>query len=418
MRTQLVVIGRLRMANKRAEQTRGCCLWQKLILAGVLAFGGLSTLMVVWQGARQAVDRRGMKGERLVQSAEAIKVDGATLARDEGPAKDAVGYSGGELWALERSFGRLARKLSKSAVAVTAVRGDFKRDSDDPALQTRVVGSGFALDGAGSIVTSLHVVEGATEVWVTTDAGEVIGARVAGIDERFDLAVLKLSEKADLQPVVFAGERAETRGRWVLTMGNPFGLAGDGELAYSVGVISAIDRELPRLAQRENRLYTSLLQVTLPLNPGNSGGGVFDLDGRLVGVAAAVVMPQRNTNGIGFAIPASEAMKRRLLKLAATGRCEYGSLGVSLAGVESSVDGRGKAELVRVMGTAGRLRDGDELVSVGGVRVRGRLHAIQLVSERQPGEKVELVVLRGADVLRWNEQVQPERIDEAVSTMQ
>ena len=99
----------------------------------------------------------------------------------------------------------------------------------------------------------------------------------------------------------FAPADAVKRGQWALTLGNPYGLATGGELAMSVGVVSATNRSLPRLSAQENRLYTNLIQTTAEINPGNSGGPLFDLEGRVIGVNAAVVLPQKNTNGIGFA---------------------------------------------------------------------------------------------------------------------
>lgn len=398
---------------------------------GTLAVGGVCALGVVWEGARQVVEeRRGrvVRGTGLSDGAvmgagvglrEDLTVGAQVVAAEtREPRAGAVDQAElGELLGLERSFVNLAKSLSRSVVAVTVMRperggaAEQNREAGGDAAgsneqgTSRVVGSGFVLDGRGSIATSLHVVEGATSVEVTTDDGRVMAARVVGVDERFDLAVLRVErgEAAGLKPVVFSEATPSRRGPWVMTMGNPYGLAGVGEMAFSVGVIAAVDRELPKLARRENRLYTSLLQVTLPLNPGNSGGAIFDLRGRLVGVAAAVVMPQRNMNGVGFAIPASGAMRRRLMEIAASGECVYGSLGVELVGREG-VTGEESVVVAAVEGQT-PLRPGDELLRVGGTKVRGQLHARQLISDQVPGDRLAVEVLRDGKVLRWEAEV-------------
>src|SRR6185503_878065 len=98
------------------------------------------------------------------------------------------------------------------------------------------------------------------------------------------------------------------RGQWTLAIGNPYGLASAGEMAVSVGVVSATSRSLPRLSGKEDRLYSDLIQTTAQINPGNSGGPLFNLAGDVIGVNTAVILPQKQTNGIGFAIPVTDEM--------------------------------------------------------------------------------------------------------------
>ena len=83
-------------------------------------------------------------------------------------------------------------------------------------------------------------------------------------------------------------------------------MAAEGEMAMSVGVVRATDRSLPKLSSKEDRLYSNLIQTTAEINPGNSGGPLFDLAGDVIGVNTAVILPQKQTNGIGFAIPITD----------------------------------------------------------------------------------------------------------------
>ena len=227
--------------------------------------------------------------------------------------------------ALQSRFEQVARDCAPSVVAISATPHHVSsiQPVDAPQLASaldrvsRMVGTGFIVDADGHILTNHHVIADAAEIWVTTDDRKVYPARLIGFDARNDLAVLKISARG-LRPVRFAPPASVLRGQWALTLGNPYGLATGEELALSVGVISATSRSLPRLSARENRSYSDLIQTTAQINPGNSGGPLFDLEGRVIGVNAAVSLPQKNTNGIGFAFPITEALLQRVEQLKAT----------------------------------------------------------------------------------------------------
>ena len=172
----------------------------------------------------------------------------------------------------------------------------------------RTVGTGFVIDPEGYIVTNEHVVGKAEQVWVTLDDRKVYPAVVVGSDPRSDLAVLKIPAH-NLATVKFADGDVR-RGQWSIAVGNPYGLAAGGEMAVSIGVVSAVGRSLPKLSGKEDRLYSDLIQTTAQINPGNSGGPLFDAHGDVIGVNTAVILPQKQTNGIGFAMPADRRLKQ------------------------------------------------------------------------------------------------------------
>jgi serine protease Do len=244
-----------------------------------------------------------------------------------------------DLPVLQQKFESIGKLVAPSVVAVsaaqTATDADDANSSDAMSGQklqdilgktTRTVGSGFIIDSDGFILTNEHVIEDSEQFWVTTDDHRVYPAVVVGADPRADLAVLKIPAAG--LPTVRLNCQGCRRGQWALTLGNPYGLATEGEMALAVGVISATDRALPHLANRENRLYTHLIQTTAQINPGNSGGPLFDLNGEVIGVNAAVILPQKQTNGIGFAIPITTQLVAEVENLKQGKEITYSYLGV------------------------------------------------------------------------------------------
>jgi serine protease Do len=122
--------------------------------------------------------------------------------------------------------------------------------------------------------------------------------------------------------------RKVKRGQWTIAIGNPYGLAAEGEMCMSVGVVSAIGRSLPKLSGKEDRLYSDLIQTTAQINPGNSGGRCSTSAARSFGINAAVILPQKQTNGIGFAIPGSPRVMQIIDSLKRGNEVVYGYLGV------------------------------------------------------------------------------------------
>src|SRR5688572_20946379 len=245
-----------------------------------------------------------------------------------------------DLAGLQDRFQDVAKRISPSVVAISATDADFnfesagRADELNPdrlasmlASADRTVGTGFVIDADGYILTNDHVVAHAAQLWVTTDDRKVYPAMVVGSDPRADLAILKVPAK-NLPPVRWADPSRLRRGQWSIAIGNPYGLAAEGEMCISVGVVSATGRSLPKLSGKEDRLYSDLIQTTAQINPGNSGGPLFDIHGDVIGINAAVILPQKQTNGIGFAIPANDRVMRIVERLKAGEEVVYGYLGV------------------------------------------------------------------------------------------
>ena len=194
-----------------------------------------------------------------------------------------------------------------------------------------------------------------------------------------------------LPAVRFAAYNSVKRGHWAIAMGNPYGLATEGEQCMSVGIVSALDRSLPKLSKKENRLYSNLIQTTAQINPGNSGGPLFDLNGDVIGVNTAVILPEKRTNGIGFALPITADLMQRVHDLKEGREVVYGYMGVVVstpteqdrqtAGLREPVGVRVDAIEADSPAAAGAqtMKANDVIVQVNGEIVRDSDHFVRLI---------------------------------------
>jgi serine protease Do len=190
------------------------------------------------------------------------------------------------------------------------------------------LGSGFITDPNGTIVTNAHVVSGATRVSVAMRDGKTFPAKVLGVDEQNDLAVLKIDARN--LPVAPLGSSDDIIiGEWAIAIGNPYGfLLGNTEPSVTAGVISATGRNL--IGQAEGGgAYVDMIQTDASINPGNSGGPLVNADGVVIGVNTSIYSPSGGSIVLGFAIPINRA-KRVTEDLVAHGRLRQPWIGVKV----------------------------------------------------------------------------------------
>jgi serine protease Do len=188
-------------------------------------------------------------------------------------------------------------------------------------------GSGFVVSPDGLIVTNAHVAGGADKIEVTFKDGRKLTATLKGVDEKTDLALLKVDGGSAPLPYVVFGDSSKVRpGDKVIAVGNPFGLGG----TVTAGIVSATGREIG------SGPYDDYIQVDAPINRGNSGGPTFNLRGEVVGVNTAIFSPSGGSVGIGFAIAANLA-KSVVDDLRDDGTVERGYLGVGIQGVDEDL---------------------------------------------------------------------------------
>jgi serine protease Do len=176
------------------------------------------------------------------------------------------------------------------------------------------LGTGFIISSDGYILTNNHVVNGADEVMVKLADGREVKAEIKGIDEKVDLALLKISESAKLPSAELGDSDALQVGEWVMAIGNPFGLSH----TVTAGIVSAKGRVIG------SGPYDDYIQTDASINPGNSGGPLFNSQGQVIGINTAIIS---GGGGIGFAIPASIA-KTVVDQLRDSGKVTRGYLGI------------------------------------------------------------------------------------------
>jgi serine protease Do len=170
------------------------------------------------------------------------------------------------------------------------------------------LGTGFVVRKDGVIVTNAHVVAGANKVSVMMRDGTVFPAKLLGLDETNDLAVVKIDAK-NLPEVKLGNSSNLVIGEWAIAIGNPYGFyLGNSEPAVSVGVVSATQRNL--VAPGEGQAsYFDMIQTDAAINPGNSGGPLVNAEGNVIGVNSSIFSPSGGSVGLGFAIPINRAAR-------------------------------------------------------------------------------------------------------------
>ena len=297
------------------------------------------------------------------------------------------------------AFTAVAEQVTPSVVSIQVERLARDARTGGAAYQRAGSGSGFIVSRDGYILTNNHVVAGANRVRVTLLDKRVFTARIVGRDPSTDVAVIRI-DGTDL-PVATLGddERAKV-GQWVLAIGNPLGL----DFSVTSGIVSAKGRNIPGL-NRSLYAITDFIQTDAAINPGNSGGPLVNIRGEVVGINSAILTPTGMSAGYGFAIPISLA-REVMDDLVKYGEVRRGVLGVTLSEVSAPDAERLGLRSIKgalVQSFSGRespalaagMREEDVIVAADGKAV-DRVGTLQrIVRAREPGDVVELTVLRG-----------------------
>lgn len=254
-------------------------------------------------------------------------------------------------------------------------------------------GSGVIISPDGYIVTNNHVIDGAQELSVTTNANKTFTAELVGSDPQTDIALLKIDADEDLPHITFADSDHARIGDWVLAVGNPFNLTS----TVTAGIISAKSRDLS--GQNEQ----SFIQTDAAVNPGNSGGALVDIKGDLIGINTAITSQTGSYIGYSFAVPSNIA-KKVVYDILEYGSVQTGILGViggslnSMSAKELGVDQTQGFYISDVsVGTGAEkagLKPGDIIKKMDQVYIRKFTDLSGFLKSKRPNDVVNVTILR------------------------
>ncbi len=320
---------------------------------------------------------------------------------------------------IPSSFADLAEKLMPSVVNISTTQtvkttanpfpfqfppgspfeDMFKEFNRPTERKATALGSGFIIDKKGLVVTNNHVIQGAEDIVVSVNGSSEYKAKVIGTDPYMDLAVLEIQSDEKFQPVGFGDSDKARVGDWVIAIGNPFGFGG----TVTSGIISSRNRDIGLTR------YDDFIQTDASINQGNSGGPLFDLQGKVIGINTAIIAPGASGSiGIGFAIPSNPASKviEQLIKFGETKR---GWLGVRIQEVTKEI-----ADLEKLKKATGALvasvsesspadkagiKAGDIILEFDGKKVDTMRTLPKLVAQTKVGKRVEVKIWRNRKLI-------------------
>ncbi|MCG5074612.1 DegQ family serine endoprotease [Paraburkholderia tagetis] len=267
---------------------------------------------------------------------------------------------------------------------------DSGPDGGSDTEQNSGVGSGFIMTGDGYVMTNAHVVDDADSIYVTLTDKREFKAKLIGVDDRTDVAVVKI--QANNLPAITIGDSNKVRvGEWVVAIGSPFGL----ENTVTAGIVSAKGRDTGD--------YLPFIQTDVAVNPGNSGGPLINMQGEVIGINSQIYSRTGGFMGISFAIPIDEAM-RVADQLKATGKVTRGRIAVAIGEVTKDVAdslGLPKAQGALVSsvepgGPADKagIQPGDIIQKFNGQTVDAATDLPRMVGDTKPGTKSTVTIWR------------------------
>lgn len=370
-----------------------------LVAAGIIGIGAAA-----WRGQIEApfnnaqaspVAAAGVAAPAANPGATSLPLNGfSELVKKAGPAVVNVSVNGtrkasAEMPQLPEEFREFFRGFGGGGKGMPQFPR-MPRDGQDAPMRGQ--GSGFIVSPDGYILTNAHVVENADSVTVRLTDRREFKAKVVGSDKQTDVAVLKVD--AHSLPTVRLGKSAEANvGEWVVAIGSPFGF----ENSVSAGIVSAKARSLP------DATYVPFIQTDVAVNPGNSGGPLFNLAGEVIGINSQIYSHTGGYQGLSFAIPIEVALKVKD-QLVKHGKVTRGRLGVTVQEVNATLAqsfglDRPRGALVASVDPSspaekGGVQVGDIILKYDGNAIEHSSDLPMLVAETAPGNRATVEVWR------------------------
>lgn len=286
----------------------------------------------------------------------------------------------------------------------------------EPVVESGGSGSGSIIDSRGYVVTNVHVVSGASKIYISLSDGSQFEGKVVGLDEESDIAVLKFTppQGTVLKTIAFGDSTALKVGQKVIAIGNPFGL----ERTMTTGIVSGLGRPIQN---SNNTIIRDMIQTDTAINPGNSGGPLLDTSGKMIGINTMIYSSSGNSAGVGFAVPAATAQRvvNDLLRYGSVQRgiiqaelvqmntaiANYANLDINRGVLVSQVISGGNADKAAIRGGTQAVRygsrnprtiylGGDIIVAINGEKVSTLADYLSLLESKRPGESVTLTLHR------------------------
>ena len=317
---------------------------------------------------------------------------------------------------VDRTVGQVYQEDAQGVAYIEAQEkpGSATSPFGEPSGGGTATGSGILMDSDGHVLTNAHVVDGSSSVTVKFGDGEALPAKVLGVDDSTDVAVLEVDPtKVDAKPLELGDSDAVKVGDGAIAIGNPYGL----DRTVTSGIVSALQRQI---SAPNGFTISDVIQTDAAINPGNSGGPLIDADGRVIGINSQIATGSGSSGsvGIGFAVPIDTA-KNVAGQIIDGGSVEHAYLGIEGADLNSElakvlnldVDEGVLVQKVTADGPAASagLEAGDATVGIEGAQVKaggdvitavdgnqisGMDDLISVVNAKQPGDEVTLTVLR------------------------
>ena len=270
------------------------------------------------------------------------------------------------------------------------------------------LGSGFLIDAAGHIITNAHVVDSASKTTVTFKDGTEAEGTILGVDTSTDVAVVKIDKvPTGVSPLPLGNSGGLTVGQEVVAIGNPYGYSGTA----TTGIVSALERVIE---SPSGFTIQNAIQTDAAINQGNSGGPLFDRDGRVIGINSQIASKNGGNVGIGFAVPI-DTVRPIVASIIASGKAQHAWIGIQgreltpglaeklgLVGkrgvIVASLDDRGPANDAGMKAAdsadAAVPKGGDLIVAINGTPIADMADVSKAVASRKVGDQITLTVLR------------------------
>ena len=276
-------------------------------------------------------------------------------------------------------------------------------------------GSGSIIDQRGYILTNVHVISGASKIYVSLYDGTQYEATVVGEDLDSDLAVIKIDPPSGikLKTIPFGDSTKLVVGQKVIAIGNPFGM----ERTMTTGIVSGLGRPIQN---SNNRIIRNMIQTDAAINPGNSGGPLLDTTGKMIGINTMIMSSSGSSSGVGFAVPSEIAVRvvNDLIKYGKVQRgvinasivqltsriAQYAGLDISTGMLVSEVDSGGNAEKAGLKGGTKAVYygsrnsilylGGDVITKIDGIAITSLAEYYSALESKKPGDVVDVVVHR------------------------